>query len=40
MQDLLRKAGFETIESDTGYLSKVVSARTPASSPDSADHSH
>jgi ubiquinone/menaquinone biosynthesis C-methylase UbiE len=40
MQDLLRKAGFETIESDTGYLSKVVSARTPASSHDSADHSH
>ena len=31
MEDSLRDAGFEAIESDTGYLSKVVTARVPAS---------
>ncbi|MEE8165917.1 MAG: class I SAM-dependent methyltransferase [Myxococcota bacterium] len=40
MEDFLRMAGFEAIESDTGYLSKVVSARAPANKRDSEDTSH
>jgi len=40
MEELLRNAGFEAIESDTGFLSKVVSARAASSNRDSGDGSH
>ena len=39
MEDFLRDAGFEAIESDTGYLAKVVSARAPTTTHDSGDAS-